>query len=581
MSSSLRLTTAEALVRFVGGQRFEGTMQPLCGGAFAIFGHGNVAGLGPALAHADFPVRRAHNEQAMALAATAYAKARRRRGFMACTTSIGPGATNLVTAAATARVNRLPLLLLPGDTFASRRPDPVLQQLEDPSDPSRTANECLRPVSAYFDRIERPEQIISAAERAIQVLTDPVRCGPVTLTLPQDVQVEELEVDPEWLRPQVRSIRRPAPDPLEVTRAADRIRLCRRLVLIAGGGVRYSEAEAEVEAFARAVGAPLAETAAGRGSGAGLGARNLGGIGVCGTEPANEAVRQAEVLLVLGSRLSDFTTGSGALIAGRTLVHVNVDAHDAAKHGGLGIVADVARGVEALREALTGFTVDPAWTATLEERSVAWWDDRAGEPRGDPLRDGDVVDTIAGWSTDRTTVVAASGSIPGELQKRWRSRYADTLHLEYGYSCMGYEIAGALGTKLAWPDREVVALVGDGAYLMMNSELQTSVEIGAPIVVVVLDNRGFGCIHRLQEAVGGPVYSNLREGHVDFAAHAASLGAHGIDVATPVELEQALEAARRTARSTVIVVKTDPDAVTQAGGAWWDVPHRRGREPLA
>jgi len=583
-----RVTVAEAIVRFFEAQRDGSTGETLCGGVFAIFGHGNVAGLGLALERSELPVWRAHNEQAMALAATGYAKALRRRRFLACTTSIGPGATNLVTAAATARVNRLPLLLLVGEAFASRRVDPALQQLEADGDPSVTVNDCLRPVSAYFDRIQRADQVSSALEAAIRVLMDPVRVGPVTLCLPQDVQTELVppqSLPESFFAPTARQVRRPAPDPSELTRAADALRRSKRLAIVAGGGVRYSGAEAELASFATTIGAPVVETPAGRGV---FGAA-LGGVGVAGTLPANRCVQQADTWLAIGTRLSDFTTGSRRLTLSldaadegstspsptlpKTIVHLNVDARDAAKLGGLPLVADAAQGISALHEALAGFEVDAAWRSELEAKAEAWWSDRSREPVGTPPADGAVIDAVARFAREETVIVAASGSIPGELQKRWRNRHADALHLEYGFSCMGYEIAGALGVKMARPASEVVALVGDGAYLMLNSELQTSVALDAKLVVVVFDNGGFGCIHRLQTKVGGRPFANLRSGPpVDLAAHARSLGCDAERVDGIEGLEAALDRARSSPRTVVIVVPTDADRTTEAGGAWWDVP---------
>jgi 3D-(3,5/4)-trihydroxycyclohexane-1,2-dione acylhydrolase (decyclizing) len=568
--SSTRLPVAEAIVRFLAAQRVGPSGERACGGVFAIFGHGNVAGLGKALARGELPVFRGNNEQGMALAATAFAKASRRRRFMACTTSIGPGATNLVTAAAVARVNRLPLLLLPGDAFATRRVDPALQQLEVGAEPGVTVNDCLRPVSAYFDRIQRPEQLVPALEQAIRVLFDPVATGPVTLCLPQDVQAEMVEVAQSFFEPRVWTVRRPPPDAAELTRAADDVRRARRVALVAGGGVRYSGAEAELSSFATSTGMPVVETPAGRGV---SGPRGLGGVGVAGTAHANRAVDEADLVLAVGTRLSDFTTGSRVLLRDKPIVHLNIDSRDACKLDARPLVADAALGLAGLHEALNGFEIDADWGRAIEAAAERWWADLEAEPEGDLPSDGQVIDAVARWARASTTVVAASGSIPGELQKRWRNRHPDDVHLEYGYSCMGYEIAGALGTKLARPETEVVALVGDGAYLMLSSELQTSVALGQKIVVVVFDNAGFGCIHRLQRRVGSPPLANLRaQRDVDFAANARSLGCHAEAVSGVAELDAALDRARGASSTYVIVIPTDPDRETQAGGAWWDVP---------
>jgi len=575
---SQRLTVAEALVRFVSAQEAPSGV-PACGGVFAIFGHGNVAGMGPALARSKLPLHRAHNEQAMALAATAYAKAHRRGRFMACTTSIGPGATNLVTAAATARVNRLPLLLLTGEAFATRRVDPALQQVERDDDPSVTANDCLRPVSAYFDRIHRPEQLAPALERTFEVLFDPRATGPVTLCLPQDVQVELVDLPDEFFASRRWDFRRPPPDPTELTRAADAVRRVRRVLIVAGGGVRYASAEAELASFSSTTGIPVVETPAGRGVSAS--SRNLGSLGVTGTGPGNRAAREAELILAIGTRLTDFTTGSRALFEGKPVVHVNVDPRDAGKLRAATVVADAAAGITALHEALSGYEVDVEWASGLESEADAWWSKLREPTTAGRPSDGAVVDAVWRWARRDTTVVAASGSIPGELQKRWKTRRPDEVHLEYGYSCMGYEIAGALGVKIARPEAEVAALVGDGAYLMLNSELETSVALDRKIVVVLLDNGGFGCIHRLQRSVDSPLHGNLRArrepGDVDFVAHARSLGCEAEAVGDIAELEAALDRARGAGRTYVIVVPTDPDRGTVEGGSAWDVPS----EPFA
>ena len=431
-------------------------------------------------------------------------------------------------------------------------------------------NDCLRPVSAYFDRIQRPEQLVPALEQALRVLFDPVATGPVTLCLPQDVQAEPVDVPASFLEPRVWTVRRPSPDATELTRAADDVRRARRVAIIAGGGVRYSGAEAELSSFATSTGMPVVETPAGRGV---AGARGLGGVGVAGTGPANRAVRDAELVLAVGTRLSDFTTGSRVLLRDKPIVNLNIDPRDACKLDARPLVADAALGLAGLHEALNGFEVDADWGRAIDAEGEAWWRDLQSEPEGEVPTDGQVIDAVARWARASTTVVAASGSIPGELQKRWRSRHPDDVHLEYGYSCMGYEIAGALGTKIARPEAEVVALVGDGAYLMLSSELQTSVALGRKIIVLVFDNGGFGCIHRLQQRVGSRPFANLRAGRdVDFVANARSLGAHAEAVTGVAELEAALDRARGAPATYVIVVPTDPDRETQAGGAWWDVP---------
>lgn len=577
----IRLTAAEAVVRFLAAQEtdLDGRRVPLFGGVWAIFGHGNVAGLGPAL-HAmrrRLPTFRAHNEQAMAHAAIAYAKTHARRRMMACTSSIGPGATNMVTAAAVAHVNRLPVLFLPGDVFASRRPDPVLQQVEDSGDATVSANDCFRPVSRFFDRSTRPEQLLASLPAALRVLTDPAECGPVTLAFPQDVQAEAIDWPAEFFRPRLHRPRAPAPDPAELAAAAEALRAAKRPLIIAGGGVKYARAEAVLAAFAERHGVPVAETQAGKGSLAWDHPRNAGAIGVTGAASANALAARADVVVAIGTRLQDFTTGSRALFPKARLVALNVAAFDAAKHGALPLVADAGRGLAALGEALKGWAAPKAWQDTAET-AVARWQrtvERVTAPGAGALpTDAQVLGAVNRAMPARGIVVCAAGGLPGELHKLWRATDSASYHLEYGYSCMGYEIAGGLGAKLAAPEREVVVLVGDGSYLMLNSEIATSVALGAKLTIVVLDNRGFGCIHRLQAATGGAAFNNLLDGApaVDFAAHAQSLGAEAIRCADVAALEAALPRAFAAKRTTVLVIETDPARGTAEGGAWWDVP---------
>jgi 3D-(3,5/4)-trihydroxycyclohexane-1,2-dione acylhydrolase (decyclizing) len=581
--ATIRLTAAEATIRFLAAQdtEIDGARVPLFGGVFAILGHGNVAGLGPALHAAGkrLPTFRAHNEQAMAHAAIAYAKAQARRRMMACTTSIGPGATNMVTAAAVAHVNRLPVLLLPGDVFADRRPDPVLQQVEPFGDPTITANDCFRPVSRFFDRITRPEQILSSLPAALRVLTDPAECGPATIAFPQDVQTEALDVPAEFLRRRLHRIRAPGPDPRDLAEAAAALRGAKRPLIIAGGGVKYARAEAALAAFAQRHGLPVAETQAGKGSLPWDHPCNAGAIGVTGSAAANGLAAKADVVLAIGTRLADFTTGSRALFGQARLVALNVAAFDAAKHGALALVADAGRGLAALDGALPGWSAPAAWTQRIAP-AVARWNATVGRltaaPKAGALpTDAQVLGAVNRAMPEDGIVVCAAGGLPGELHKLWRATDAASYHLEYGYSCMGYEIAGGLGVKLAKPKREVVVLVGDGSYLMMNSEIATSVAMGAKLTIVLLDNRGFGCIDRLQRGTGGAAFNNRLEDAappVDFAAHARSLGAEAVALDGIAALEAALPRALRAKRTTVLVVATDPQAATQQGGAWWDVP---------
>ncbi len=580
--ATVRITMAEALVRFLTSQELDGV--PLFAGVWAIFGHGNVAGLGPALhaARRRLPTLRAHNEQAMAHAAIAFAKAHARRRMMACTTSIGPGASNMLTAAAVAHVNRLPVLFLPGDVFASRRPDPVLQQLEDFGDPGASVNDCFRPVSRYFDRITRPEQLLVSLPAALRVLLDPADCGPVTLALPQDVQTEVYDYPAEFFRRRACRIRRPSPDPDELGAAVQLLKKARKPLLIAGGGVKYALAEKRLAAFAEAHGLPVAETQAGKGSLAWDHACNAGAIGVTGSRAANALAARADLALAIGTRLGDFATGSRALFPGARLVQLNVGAFDAAKHGALALVADADAGLEALGRALSGWRAPAAWTAEAGRLSRNWNNEveritapekgksaKAGKPT-----DAQVLGVINKAIPPKAVVVCAAGGLPGELHKLWRATDSTSYHLEYGYSCMGYEIAGGLGVKLAHPKREVCVLVGDGSYLMLNSEIATSVALGAKLVIVVLDNRGFGCIERLQAATGGASFNNLlgaEAPRVDFAAHARSLGAAAEKVPDLKNLSSALQRALRARKTSVVVIETDPRRGTAEGGAWWDV----------
>jgi 3D-(3,5/4)-trihydroxycyclohexane-1,2-dione acylhydrolase (decyclizing) len=577
---------AQALVRYLIAQRTEigGDDLPLFGGVFAIFGHGNVAGLGEALQHVRdrLPTCRAHNEQAMAHAAIAYAKANNRRRMLACTTSIGPGATNMVTAAAVAHANRLPVLLLPGDVFASRHPDPVLQQIESFSDPGITANDCFRPVCRYWDRITRPEQLLAALPQALSVLTDPAECGPVLLALPQDVQAEACDYPEEFFAVRQHRMLRPAPDADSLREAVAVLGRARRPLVIAGGGVHYSEACDALAAFAQHTGFPVAETQAGKGALPWDHPCNAGAIGVTGSSAANRLAAEADVILAVGTRLQDFTTASGTLFRdpAHRIVALNVGRHDAIKRDALPLRADALRGLDALRAALPARSAAADWLDLARRLREEWQTlvDGATAARAGALPgDAQVIGVVNRALPASGTVVCAAGGLPGELHKLWRASGPGAYHVEYGYSCMGYEIAGGLGVKMARPGREVVVMVGDGSYLMMNSEIATAVAMRLKLVVVVLDNRGFGCINRLQQACGGDEYNNLLAHDpalppVDFAAHARSLGADACKVAGLDELKEALARAFAQDRTSVIVIDTDPRHSTAAGGAWWDVP---------
>jgi 3D-(3,5/4)-trihydroxycyclohexane-1,2-dione acylhydrolase (decyclizing) len=578
--STIQLTAAQAAVRFLAAQDVEvdGATVPFFAGVWAIFGHGNVAGLGEALQGAQdvLPTFRAHNEQAMAHAAIAYAKQMRRQRAMVCTTSIGPGATNMVTAAALAHVNRLPVLLLPGDAYASRAPEPVLQQVEDFADGTVSGNDCFRPVSRYFDRITRPEQLLAALPRAMAVLTDPIACGPVTLAFCQDVQAEAYDWPQAFFRRHLWTTRRQLADPREIQALAHRLRAAKAPLIVAGGGVLYAMAEAALDEFAARTGVPVAETQAGKGALAWDHLQALGSIGVTGSSAANAAAAAADLVVGIGTRLQDFTTGSRALFANpdRTLVQVNVAGFDAYKHGAEPVVGDAGAVLDQLSAALGDWRAPAgnpvanvaAWNAAADAAMAAT---EAALPS-----DAQVIGAVWRSVDENAVVVCAAGGLPGELHKLWRTRRPGGYHVEYGYSCMGYEIAGGLGVKLAAPDREVVVMVGDGSYLMLNSEIATSAAMGAKLIITVLDNRGFGCINRLQAGTGGAPFNNLLADTapaVDFAAHAASLGARSEKVSGIAEFENAMGRARASDRTYVVVIDTDPAISTEAGGAWWDV----------
>lgn len=587
---TIRLTMAQALVRYLAAQvtELDGERVPLFAGCFAIFGHGNVAGIGEALyAHRDeFPTYRAHNEQGMAHAAAAFAKQHRRRRMMACTTSIGPGALNMVTAAGVAHANRLPVLLLPGDTFASRSPDPVLQQAEHFGAPLITVNDALALVSRYFDRITRPEQLIASLPAAIDTLLDAVDCGPATLALPQDVQTEACDFPVSFFAKRVHRIRRPGLDEFELAAAIETLKGAEKPLIIAGGGVLYAGASDRLARFVEAFGVPVAETQAGKGSLRADHPYNVGSIGVTGGTAANALVEEADVIVALGTRLQDFTTGSRALYMdhGPTLLGVNVARFDSAKHGGQSLIGDADVALEALTTGLSGWQSDRSWQDKLAEERRRWLNIVAEVTAADDAdrpADSQVIGAVNRAAGEQSTVVCAAGGLPGELHKTYLTTGPGSYHVEYGFSCMGYEIAGGLGVKMADPTRDVFVMVGDGSYLMLNSELATSVMLGQKLIVVLLDNRGYGCIHRLQSATVGVEFNNLFDGcrtveagapEIDFAAHAQALGCIAEWVNGIAALETALERAKANDRTTVIALKTDPDKETTQGGAWWDVP---------
>lgn len=580
---TVRLTAAQALVRYIANQ-FNEEGERFIAGCWAIFGHGNVATLGEALhgARETFPTWRGHNEQTMAHVAIAYAKQLGRRRAMAVTSSIGPGATNMVTAAAVAYVNRLPALLLPSDVFASRRPDPVLQQIEDFNDGTASVNDCFRPVSRYFDRISRPEQLLSALPRALRTMTDPADCGPATLALCQDALAEAYDFPEAFFEKKTWRQRRQHPDSAETEAAANVIRNAKRPVIIAGGGVHYSGAHAALDSLASSHRIPVVETQAGKSSLPWNHELNLGPVGVTGASSANIVCSEADVVIGVGTRFQDFTTGSWALFANpaRKLISLNVAAYDAAKHGALPLCCDARVGLEALQQRL-GETRFPLPDLDLKKDWFAAADavTAAPAPEENALpTDMQVIGAVQRAAKDDTIVMCAAGTMPGELHKLWKAGRPMSYHMEYGYSCMGYEIAGGIGIKMAEPNRDVVVMVGDGSYLMANSELATAVMMGVKITVVIIDNRGFGCINRLQMSTGGAEFNNLLDhavhenpSHIDFAAHAGSMGADARKVGNIAELEAALAKARGARKPTVIVIDTDPYPSTEAGGFWWDV----------
>lgn len=593
----MRLTVAQALVRFLDAQRTErdGVTHRLFEGCFGIFGHGNVAGIGEALLEAELAGRGpryllARNEQAMVHAAAAFSRVRNRMSAIACTTSIGPGATNMVTGAALATINRLPVLLLPADVFATRAPDPVLQQLEYPGAGDVSVNDAFRPVSRFFDRVWRPEQLPSALLGAMRVLTDPAETGAVTVALPQDVQAQAWDWPAELFEERVWHVRRPLPDVAAVARAASVIREARRPLIVAGGGVLYSSAVAELHAFAEACGIPVAQTQAGKGSMRSDDPLCLGAIGATGTTAANAMAAEADVVIGVGTRWQDFTTASRTVFSDPSVrfVNLNVAAMDAVKMSGVDLVADARAGLAVLLEALGGWSAPAAHRARAAELAARWQaivEETYTTPHEPLPSQGEVLGAVNEISGERDIVVCAAGSMPGDLHKLWRTRDPLGYHVEYGYSCMGYEIAGGLGAKLAAPDREVFVMVGDGSYLMMSSELVTAVQEGTKLVVVLVDNHGFASIGSLSESLGsqrlgtayryrGPESGRLDGGYLptDLAANAASLGADAVRVRTIGEFREALLKARDSDRTTVVCVETDPLVPGPSSEAWWDVP---------
>jgi 3D-(3,5/4)-trihydroxycyclohexane-1,2-dione acylhydrolase (decyclizing) len=595
----VRLTMAQALVRFLAQQYTErdGVEHRFFNGCFGIFGHGNVAGVGEALyENRDvLTYLQARNEQGMVHAAAGYARMRNRLATLACTTSIGPGATNMLTGAALATINRLPVLLLPGDVFASRIPDPVLQQLELPGRGDVSVNDCFQPVSRYWDRITRPEQLIPSALQAMRVLVSPAETGAVTLALPQDVQVEAYDYPHAFLERRVWHIARPLPEAAALDRAAQLIRAAKQPLIVAGGGTIYAEATEALRQLVDTTGIPVAETQAGKGSLPYDHPASLGAIGATGTFAANRIAAKADLVIGVGTRWTDFTTASKTAFQNGQVhfININVLDFDAAKQAGLALVGDARAALSALSERLSGYATEPDYRALVLSLHREWDAEveRLYTLGHAPLpAQSEVIGAVNAVAGPRDVVVCAAGSMPGELHKLWRTRDPKSYHVEYGFSCMGYEIAGGLGVKMAAPDREVYALVGDGSYLMLNSEIVTAIQEGLKLTIVAVDNHGFNSIGGLSRSLGmdgfGTQYRFRKDGSIgqdsepspgaplpiDLAANAASLGAHAQRVRTVDDLRKALLDAKKLDRTVVIVIEVDRYAAVPNYESWWDVP---------
>ncbi|MEE9166129.1 MAG: 3D-(3,5/4)-trihydroxycyclohexane-1,2-dione acylhydrolase (decyclizing) [Candidatus Neomarinimicrobiota bacterium] len=595
MSNTVKLTTAQALVRFLKAQQVErdGDRQPFFAGMWGIFGHGNVAGLGQALEQdGEFTHYFPRNEQAMVHAAAAFAKQHRRLRAFACTTSIGPGATNMVTAAAGATINRLPVLLLPGDTFARRNVGPVLQQLEYPLSPEISVNDCFKPVSRYWDRINRPEQLTTSLPMAMQVLTDPAQTGAVTIALPQDVQAEAFPFPEEFFEKRTHLIPRTLPEEESLRQAAKLIAASERPLLIAGGGVLYSAAEEALEQFCDATGIPSGETQAGKGALPWNHRCNLGAIGVTGTLAANRIASRADLVICVGTRLTDFTTASKTQFQNERVefIGINVASFDAHKHEALPLVGDARLTLQALLEQLVehSYTVFADYREEIDALRTEWDQevDRLvePEPEGDRVSQAELIGLVNAAMTEDDTVVCAAGSLPGDMHKLWRVTNGDQYHMEYGYSCMGYEIPGGVGVRFAKEHGEVFVMVGDGSYMMMHTEIVTSLQEDKKLIIILLDNHGFGSINGLSKSCGSSGFGNrfrYREEasgkltgdflKIDYVANARSLGATALRAETSDEVAKALATARENDRTTVVVVELEPSRVP-GYESWWDVP---------
>ena len=597
MADTVRITAAEAIVRFLIAQRIvvDGENKPLFPGVIAIFGHGNVTSLGHSLEshRTEIPVWRGQNEQGMGLAAAAFSKAMRRQQIMVCTSSIGPGATNMVTAAGVAMANRLPVLFIAGDTFASRLPDPVIQQVEHFGVPSTTVNDSFKPVVRFWDRVNNPAQLLSSLPQALATMLDPADCGPAFIGLPQDVAAEAYDFPTKFFETKIHEIARPRPDRNQVSRAVELIRSAKRPVIIAGGGVHYSRAEQELADFALRFGIPVVETVAGKSSLLATHPRYSGPLGVTGTAEANELVSAADVVLAIGTRLEDFTTGSWTLFESNAqVIGINAARFDAAKHRSLAVVGDALESLNDLTHALADWVADKAWTdraSALKLELIKYVDGRTSDDGIWPPSYAQLVGLVNKAAEPEDYVLTAAGGLPGELNINWMSKGIATFDCEYGFSCMGYEIAGGWGAAMARPTGQVFTMVGDGSYLMLNSELYSSVLSGHKMILIVCDNEGFAVIERLQLNKGGASYNNMladslgtgSKARVDFRAHASALGATAFEVNSLLEFSSALEKARECTESVVIVCKVRPDDFSETGSFWQvGVPEVSAREQV-
>ena len=584
---TIRLTTAQAIVRWMVNQRtvVDGEEVPLFAGVFGIFGHGNVTCLAEALESVqdELPTWRGHNEQGMALSAVAFAKARRRRQIMVATSSIGPGCTNMVTAAAVAHANRLPLLLFSGDTFQHRIVDPVLQQVEVFHDPTLTVTDTFKPVSRYWDRITRPEQVVRSLPQALAVMLDPADCGPAFFALPQDVQAEAFDYPASFFEPKAHYIRRPGPDPRDIEAAAAALETAAKPMIIAGGGVHYSGAVDALTEFAVKRGIPVVETVAGKATLVADHPNYAGPVGVTGSDGANAVAEDADVVLAVGTRLQDFTTGSWALFKNPDVKFVSVNANrwDATKQHAISVIGDALVSLGQIDEAIGEYRAPADWLAFAQDRIAGWHEHLdsigANEPSDDDPSYAQVIQAINELCADDDYCLSAAGGLPGELVAGWRSKGVGTFDAEYGYSTMGYEISGALGAKMARPDTDVIAWVGDGSYLMMNSDIYSTVMTGHKVIFIVCDNGGFAVINRLQVNQGGAEFNNLLRTarhtdyfEVDFTKHAESMGAIAERVESLADLPAAFERAKAADRSYAIVIDV-AQYEWVGGGTWWEV----------